>query len=173
VRRNHVSFSYRAGTWSKPRRVVAKVEWHPSELYPRVGFVVTNMTHSGEWVVAFYNQRGTADQRIKEGKTRSPGPVCPVAAPVLPPPAYYHWRFLPRGCCTGCSQVAGPPTNQTARLPSVLQALLTQEISQQNARPAWWTSHARSRFQPRQVPRPQRAEGRAISGVLVECRLSL
>jgi hypothetical protein len=27
----------------KPRRVVAKVEWHPGELYPRVGFIVTNL----------------------------------------------------------------------------------------------------------------------------------
>ncbi len=38
VRRYHASFSYQAGSWSKPRRVVAKVEWHPDELYPRVGF---------------------------------------------------------------------------------------------------------------------------------------
>ena len=29
-------------SWTKPRRVVAKVEWHPGELYPRVGFIVTN-----------------------------------------------------------------------------------------------------------------------------------
>ena len=26
------------------RRPVAKVEWHPGELYPCVGFIVTNMT---------------------------------------------------------------------------------------------------------------------------------
>ena len=31
------SFSYQAQSWSKPRRVAAKVEWHPGELYPRVG----------------------------------------------------------------------------------------------------------------------------------------
>jgi hypothetical protein len=68
VRRYHASFSYRAGSWSKPRRVVAKVEWHPGELYPRVGFIVTNMTRPPERVVAFYNQRGTAEQHIKEGK---------------------------------------------------------------------------------------------------------
>jgi hypothetical protein len=30
-------FTYRAQSWSKPRRVVTKVEWHPGELYPRVG----------------------------------------------------------------------------------------------------------------------------------------
>ena len=54
--------------WYKPRRVVAKVEWHPGELYPRVGFIVTNLSRPAERVVAFYNQRGTAEQHIKEGK---------------------------------------------------------------------------------------------------------
>ena len=68
VRRYHASFSYQAGTWDKPRRVVAKVEWHPGELYPRVGFIVTNLGRPAERVVAFYNQRGTAEQWIKEGK---------------------------------------------------------------------------------------------------------
>ena len=68
VRRYHASFSYRAGSWNKARRVVAKVEWHPGELYPRVGFIVTNMARPAERVVAFYNQRGTAEQHIKEGK---------------------------------------------------------------------------------------------------------
>src|SRR6476619_4864554 len=29
VRRFHAKFSYRAGSWTKPRRVIAKVEWHP------------------------------------------------------------------------------------------------------------------------------------------------
>ena len=50
------------------RRVVAKVEWHPGELYPRVGFIVTNLSRPVERVVAFYNHRGTAEQYIKEGK---------------------------------------------------------------------------------------------------------
>jgi Transposase DDE domain group 1 len=36
--------------------------------YPTVGFIVTNMTRPAERVVAFYNQRGTAEQWIKEGK---------------------------------------------------------------------------------------------------------
>src|SRR6516225_4478309 len=67
-RRHYASFSYQAQSWSKPRRVVAKVEWHPGELYPRVGFIVTNLARPAERVVAFYNQRGTAEQWIKEGK---------------------------------------------------------------------------------------------------------
>jgi hypothetical protein len=47
---------------------VAKVEWHPGELYPRVGFLVTNLCRPPERVVALYNGRGTAEQWIKEGK---------------------------------------------------------------------------------------------------------
>ncbi len=68
VRRYYASFSYRAGSWDRKRRVVAKVEWHPGELVPRVGFVVTNLSRPAERVVAFYNHRGTAEQYIKEGK---------------------------------------------------------------------------------------------------------
>ena len=68
VRRFYASFRYRAQSWSRPRRVVAKVEWHPGELYPRVGFIVTNLRRPAKKVVAFYNGRGTAEQWIKEGK---------------------------------------------------------------------------------------------------------
>ena len=57
-----------AGSWGRKRRVVAKVEWHPGDLYPRVGFIVTNLSRPAKRVVAFYNQRGTAEQHIKEGK---------------------------------------------------------------------------------------------------------
>jgi len=72
VRRYYASFSYRAGSWDKKRRVVAKVEWHPGELVPRVGFIVTNLSRPAERVVAFYNQRGKAEQYIKEGKNAFP-----------------------------------------------------------------------------------------------------
>ena len=68
VRRYYASFSYQAGSWKRPHRVVAKVEWHPGELCPRVGFIVTNMARRAENVVAFYNKRGTCEQWIKEGK---------------------------------------------------------------------------------------------------------
>ena len=61
-------FMYRAGSWDRERRVVAKVEWHQGELFPRVGFIVTNLPWRCKRVVRFYNQRGTAEQWIKEGK---------------------------------------------------------------------------------------------------------
>ena len=62
------SLTYQAQSWAKPRRVVAKVEWHQGELYPRVGFLVTNLGRPAERVVRFYNGRGTAEQWIREGK---------------------------------------------------------------------------------------------------------
>ena len=68
VRRVYGEFEYQAGSWDKPRRVLAKVEWHPGDLFPRVGFLVTNLPFEPEQVFAFYNQRGTAEQHIKEGK---------------------------------------------------------------------------------------------------------
>ena len=76
VRRYYANFSYRAQSWSKPRHVVAKVEWHPGELYPRVGFIITNLARPAERVVAFYNQRGTAEQWIKKGKGAIKWTVC-------------------------------------------------------------------------------------------------
>ena len=89
-------FSYQAGSWNKKRRVVAKVEWHPGELVPRVGFIVTNLCR----VVAFYNHRGTAEQHIKEGKNATTGPVCHVASATMPfgssftPLAYNLGNFM-------------------------------------------------------------------------------
>ena len=68
VRRFYHDVEYQAASWDNPCRVVAKVEWPPGELFPRVGFIVTNLPMDPEWVMRFYNQRGTAEQHIKEGK---------------------------------------------------------------------------------------------------------
>ena len=61
-------FVYQAQSWNVPRRVVAKVEWHQGELFPRIGFIVTNLSYPTKGIVSFYNGRGTAEQWIKEGK---------------------------------------------------------------------------------------------------------
>jgi hypothetical protein len=64
-------FLYQAESWKTARRVVAKVEFHLGELFPRVGFIVTNLETDSRAVVRFYNQRGTAEvaaATIKEGK---------------------------------------------------------------------------------------------------------
>jgi len=62
------SFLCEAASWQTARRVVAKVEHHVGELFPRVGFILTNMSLPSRAVVRFYNKRGTAEQWIKEGK---------------------------------------------------------------------------------------------------------
>jgi hypothetical protein len=63
-----VDLQYQAKSWHKPRRVVAKIEWHHGELFPRIGFVVTNSRlHAGK-VIKVYNGRAEIENRIKEGK---------------------------------------------------------------------------------------------------------
>ena len=52
--------------------MIAKVEWHPGELYPRVGFIVTNLSRPADRVVASTISAGRANNGsrtwIKEGK---------------------------------------------------------------------------------------------------------
>ncbi|HKB35302.1 MAG TPA: IS1380 family transposase [Gemmataceae bacterium] len=64
----YYNLRYRAGSWDQARRVVVKIAWHAGELFPRVGFIVTNLKCHSKKVVRFYNRRGTAEQWIKEGK---------------------------------------------------------------------------------------------------------
>jgi hypothetical protein len=47
---------------------VAKGEHHLGELFPRVGFIVTNLETDSRAAVQFYNKLGTTEQWIKEGK---------------------------------------------------------------------------------------------------------
>ena len=62
------SFLYQAASWTITRRVMAKVEFHCGELFPRVGFIVTNLGTSSRAVVRFYNKRGTvAGWRCRRG----------------------------------------------------------------------------------------------------------
>jgi hypothetical protein len=65
------SFLHQAASWKTARRVVANVGFHFGEPFPRVGFIVTNLTLPSRAVVRFYNKRGTAEvaeATIKEGK---------------------------------------------------------------------------------------------------------
>ena len=48
--------------------MVAKVEFHSGQLFPRVGFIVTSLETDSRAVVRFYKKRGTAEPWIKEGK---------------------------------------------------------------------------------------------------------
>ena len=68
IKRFYEVFEYQAASWSKPRQVVAKIEWHPGELFAKTGYIVTNLPFAPKELFRFYNQRGTAEQHIKEGK---------------------------------------------------------------------------------------------------------
>lgn len=61
------AFQYQAASWDKECGVIAKIEWHPGELLPRSGFIANNMPMDPDWVVHFYDRRGTAEQHLKEG----------------------------------------------------------------------------------------------------------
>jgi hypothetical protein len=80
-----VDFRYQAKTWNRARRVIAKIEWHVGELFPRIGFIETHSRLTAVKVVKVYND---AENRIKEGKNtlrrdktscckgrRQPGPL--------------------------------------------------------------------------------------------------
>ena len=54
-------FKYQAAALSHKGRVIAKMEWHRGELFPRVGFLVTNLRLSKKNVVHFYNNWRTAE----------------------------------------------------------------------------------------------------------------
>jgi len=62
----YASFTYRAGTWKHPRRVLAQAQHHAHEqtLY----FMVTNRTGEAAAVGQFYNGRGECENRIAELK---------------------------------------------------------------------------------------------------------
>ena len=68
IKRLYEELEYQAKSWDKPWRVVAKIEWHRDDLFARLGFIVTNLPMDPDWIIHFYNQRGTAEQHIKEGK---------------------------------------------------------------------------------------------------------
>jgi hypothetical protein len=50
------------------RAINGQTEWHPGELFPKVGLIVTNLPLETDWLVRLYNQRGTAEHHIKKGK---------------------------------------------------------------------------------------------------------
>ncbi len=74
------SFLYQAASWTRARRVVAKVEFHFGELFPRVGIAVTSLTTCNRAVVRFYNneRRGKGLYPQKQAQTC----LCKVLAPV-------------------------------------------------------------------------------------------
>ena len=61
-------FMYQAGTWSKPRRVVFKIEKPQGQFIHLYTFIVTTMEMKPYQIVQFYCGRGKMKNFIKEGK---------------------------------------------------------------------------------------------------------
>ncbi len=70
------SFRYQAESWSRARRVVAKVEHHQGELFPRVGFLVTSMSLPSRSVVRFYTSAAPPSSGSKRASRRRTGHGC-------------------------------------------------------------------------------------------------
>jgi hypothetical protein len=51
--------------------VVAKIEWYPGKLFPRIGFIVTNMMMTGEAGRRVLQLACTAEQWIKDDRNPS------------------------------------------------------------------------------------------------------
>ncbi|SFG14048.1 IS1380 family transposase [Sporolactobacillus nakayamae] len=64
----YTEFSYQAASWATSRRVVVKLERPEGELFFQPTFIVTNMSLPAKRVVKFYQNRGTMENLIKEGK---------------------------------------------------------------------------------------------------------
>lgn len=61
-------FMYEAKSWSKPRRVVCKIEKPASSFILKYTFIVTTRTDCPESCINFYCARGNMENFIKEGK---------------------------------------------------------------------------------------------------------
>ena len=100
IKRFHEAFEYQAASWSKPRQVVAKIEWHPGELFARVGYIV-HLPFAPKELFKFYNQRGTAERHIKEGKTAITWTRCPASGSGILRSgfSYTHWPITSVSSC--------------------------------------------------------------------------
>jgi hypothetical protein len=99
VKRFFEDFEYQAASWDKPRRVIAKIEWHPGELF--VGFIVTNlpMEPDGWWRQAnmpFALRRSPHALAYNLARTRRTPSArrrhVPAIGPSLPPSVFERLR---------------------------------------------------------------------------------
>ena len=64
-------FLFHAASWKTARRVVAKVEFHAGESFPRLGFIVTNLGTGSRAVVRFYKRSPILPSRVGRPTTGS------------------------------------------------------------------------------------------------------
>ncbi len=64
------SFLYQPKSWKKVRRVVAQVEFRAGDVFPPMGFLLTNLKTEGTALVRDRSKRGTAGQWIEAEASR-------------------------------------------------------------------------------------------------------
>jgi hypothetical protein len=74
----YASFRYEAKGWTRARRAVARVEWHQGELYPRVGFIVSNLSRPTQRAVSSTTAAAPPSSGSKQARTRCTGRGCPA-----------------------------------------------------------------------------------------------
>ena len=86
-------FLYQAASWKTARRVVAKVEHHPGELFPRVGFHCDELDASksgGGAVLQQAGDSGAVDQRRKASREDDAAQLSPVPVERGAAVAHHH-----------------------------------------------------------------------------------
>ena len=68
IEEEFIDLSYHVGRWEKPHRLVCRILWYENELFPGIGFVVTNSRITVEKVIKFHNHRAEIEKKIKEHK---------------------------------------------------------------------------------------------------------
>ena len=92
-----------------------KVEWHPGQLYPRVGFIVNGPPRLAERVVAFYNKRGTCEQWIKKGQGCDQMDTTRHEGHLRPTPCGSSFKRSPTISAISCTRWRGLSRSRTGR----------------------------------------------------------
>ncbi len=111
----HASFSYQAGVWNKPRRVVAKVEWHPGELYParRLHRHQPDAARPSGWSPST-TSAARPSSTSRRARTRSSGRGC-HAGRSPPTPCGSSFTRSPTISATSCAPWRCPSRSSTGR----------------------------------------------------------
>jgi hypothetical protein len=176
------SFEYQAASWDRPRRVIAKIEHHLGELFPRVGFIVTTVTGTNRAVVRFYNQQPTRDGGAVDqgGQSRDaldapllsplpgePGPVAPRGHRLQPR------QSAPSACSARRHPDLVPHESPAAAVQDgraadptcpVLHAAACRKLLDGNPLPANSRAHRATRMVPDVIESDGRAGSRVGSG---------
>jgi hypothetical protein len=114
VRRSHANFTYQAGSWTKSRRVVAKVEWHPGELYRASASSLPTWRGAPRTSSSSTTSAARASSGSRRARGRSNGPGCHA---IPSPPTWFAFSFTrsPTISATSCARWRRRSRSRTGR----------------------------------------------------------